>query len=214
MREFSLDAESRPERSKGALRALREQGYLPGVYYDTKGKNEAVKVRYTPFTKVWEKAGSNELVDLKVDGRRRPALIWEVESDPVKPFYIHADFYGVDMDKELTISVPIVISGEPESVSDGAGELEMYRDAIEVSCLPDDIPSEINIDVSHLDLNENINIEDIELPEGVQALYDENFALVGVSYYVEQSIEEEAEEGETEVIGEEGESEEGTGDES
>ncbi|MFO7816320.1 MAG: 50S ribosomal protein L25 [Thermodesulfobacteriota bacterium] len=203
MREYNLEAESRPERAKGALRAIREQGYLPAVFYDTKGKNEAIKVKYTPFTKIWKKAGTTELVDLKVDGKRRPALIWAVDSDPIKPFYIHADFYGVDMEKELTISVPIEVTGEAKGLSDGEGMLQIFRDSIEVSCLPDNIPNEIVIDVSDLDINDNINIEDLKLDKGVTPLFEENFAVVGVTHFVEQSIEPETEEEETEVIGEE-----------
>ncbi|MFP4168533.1 MAG: 50S ribosomal protein L25 [Desulfonatronovibrionaceae bacterium] len=206
MSELNLNAESRPERAKGALRSLRDNGYLPAVFYDTKGNNVAIKVKYVPFTKVWKQAGTTELVELNVDGKKRPALIWAVDSDPVKPFYIHADFYGVDMKKELTISVPVVVTGEPKGVADNDGVLEVYRESIEVSCLPDNIPNEISIDVSELDINDNINIEDLTLPEGVTPIFDENenFAIVGVSHYVEEAIEPEIEEEEAEIIGEEG----------
>jgi large subunit ribosomal protein L25 len=209
MSEIRLDATSRPERAKGDLRSLRENGYLPAVFYDTKGNNEPITVKYVPFTKTWQQAGTTELVELNVDGKKRPALIWAVDSDPVKPFYIHADFYGVDMKKELTISVPVVVTGEPKSVADGDGVLEVFRESIEVSCLPDDIPHEISLDVSDLEIGDNINIDELTLPAGVTPIFDEEekFAIVGVNHYVEQEIEPETEEEETEVIGEEEEGE-------
>jgi large subunit ribosomal protein L25 len=87
----------------------------------------------------------------------------------------------------------------------GDGVLHVYREHIEVTCLPSDIPDSIVLDVSGLGMNESISIEEIQLPAGVRTLYDENFAVVGVSPMVEQSIEsvEEAEgvEGEGEAEG-------------
>jgi large subunit ribosomal protein L25 len=87
--------------------------------------------------------------------------------------------------------------------------LEVFRESIEVSCLPDDIPHEISLDVSDLEIGDNINIDELTLPAGVTPIFDEEekFAIVGVNHYVEQEIEPETEEEETEVIGEEEEGE-------
>jgi large subunit ribosomal protein L25 len=179
-----LEVQTRKGTGKGANRRLRMQGLVPGVFYDGTGRNVPVQISRVPLEKVYSKVKSSMVFELEInDGgtaEKKPVLIRDVHFHPVKSRIDHVDFYGVDLTHELRIQVPLVVVGKPKGLIDG-GVLNVYRDTIEVSCMPSAIPEAINIDVSGLGINQNINIKDVAMPEGVKAIYDESFAIVGVS---------------------------------
>jgi large subunit ribosomal protein L25 len=188
---------------------MRENGYVPGVYYNAKGENVPISAPYVPLRKVYEEASTSNLVDLEIEEggnvSTKPVLIWDIQFHPVKNLIRHVDFFGADLTKEVSVDVPVEVTGTPKGEEEG-GMVDIYRESISVDCLPGNIPDSIVLDVSDLDINENINIEDIKLPEGVKANYDENFAIVGISVPTtyeeeleaaeEEGAEEEMEEGE------------------
>uniref|UniRef100_A0A7C4EJQ7 50S ribosomal protein L25 n=1 Tax=Fundidesulfovibrio putealis TaxID=270496 RepID=A0A7C4EJQ7_9BACT len=118
---------------------------------------------------------------IEKDGKTetRPALIWVVQPHPFKNQYDHVDFYGVDPSKPLHIHVKVEVTGKAKGVVVG-GKLEIYRDTLEVVCLPADIPAKIVIDVTELGLNQHVQVKDVQMPQGVKAVYDSNFAVVAV----------------------------------
>lgn len=200
--EIRLQAHKRDEVGKQGLRSVRQQGYVPGVYYDAKGDNIPVQIRYRSLEAAYAKAHSNHVIRLEItngkSGPVRPVMIWDIQHHPVKDLILHVDFFGVDMSKEIQVEIPVEITGEAPGIQEG-GQLTLYHEALLVSCLPDALPEGIQIDVSALEMNENVNIEDVTFPEGVVPVYDEeeNFAVVGVNPIMEASLEEE-EEAETE----------------
>ena len=128
-----------------------------------------------------KKVGSNQVFQLKVEGHDvYPSLLWKVQRDPVKGFLEHVDFYGVDMSHKMRIVVPIELIGEPAGVKSGDGLLEVFRDSIEIECLPSDIPEKITIDVSKLSVGDNVHVQDLTVPEGVEVIFEEHFSVVGV----------------------------------
>jgi large subunit ribosomal protein L25 len=115
---------------------------------------------------------------------------------------MHVDFLGIDLKKKLQVQVPIEVVGEAPGVEEG-GVLAVYRDFVEVECLPTVIPERITIDVSELGINDTVHVQDVPMPEGVVAVnFDENFAILGVNMPTEEPEEVEPEE---EVEGEEAE---------
>jgi len=198
---FTLQVETRTAKGKGASRKLRKQGFVPAVYYNAKGENIPLQVRSTPFRKTWEQAGSTHVVELEIADadkvEKRPALIWAVDKHPFKSILIHVDFYGVDLEKEVTLQVPVQVVGKAKGVEAG-GIIEIYRDQLEVTCLPTNIPEHIVIDVTDLDINQNLLVSDLTLPDGVQAVFEENFAVVGIVEPTSSDTEEE--EGEEEEV--------------
>jgi large subunit ribosomal protein L25 len=196
---INLQAQRRTTIGKHGVRSTREQGYIPGVYYNAKGDNMPVEVRYRALEAAFKRAGFNHVIQLEIvdnkQGKTRPAMIWDVQHHPVKDFILHVDFFGVDMSKEIQVEVPIKVIGEAQGVEEG-GQLTLFQHSLQISCLPDAIPEGIAIDVSELGMNENVNIEDVSLPEGVNLVYDgeENFAILGVTPIAEVSLEEEEEE--------------------
>ena len=109
----------------------------------------------------------------------KPALVWKVEHHPTKPRITHVDFYGVDLTKEIQVRVPVEVVGKSKGQVKG-GQLEIHRESIEVLCLPLVIPDKIVLDITNVDINESILIADVVLPEGVKAVYDNNYAVIGV----------------------------------
>ncbi|MFP5238994.1 MAG: 50S ribosomal protein L25, partial [Acidobacteriota bacterium] len=120
-----------------------------------------------------------------------PSLIWVVDAHPYKNQIDHVDFYGVDPTKQIHVNVEVELKGKPKGVVVG-GKLELYREDLEVVCLPANIPDKIVIDVAGLEINQAIQIKDVALPEGVKAVFDSNFAVVAV---ISPTAEAEAEGG-------------------
>ncbi|MFO7727122.1 MAG: hypothetical protein R6X11_02230, partial [Desulfonatronovibrio sp.] len=125
-----------------------------------------------------------------------------------KTVYMHVDFYGVDLTKEITVSVPVEVKGTPKGAEEG-GVIEIYRQTLDLTCLPVNIPNHVIIDVSKLEIGDHINIEDVKIPSGARAEFEENFAVVGlIPPYEETEPEETGEEAEGEEKEEGAESEE------
>jgi len=193
---LKLNVQERTELGKGPNRRLRATGMVPGIYYDAKGSNIPVKVAMVPLQKAYAALGNAQVFDLVLekDGKTEtmPALLWRVRNEPVKGFPEHVDFFGVDLTKEIKIAVHFELVGSSKGVKLG-GTLELFRDNIEVICKPMDIPSSIVLDVTELDIMDSIHIEDIQFPEGVTPVFDENYAVVAVHAAREDEGEEETE---------------------
>ncbi len=177
--QITLNVQKREATGKGAMRKLREAGLVPGVYY-AKDQNVMIQVEPLPLNKAYAKAGNSQLVYLQIEGgETHPALIKELIRHPYKTQITHVDFFGVNLKKAVRVRVPVETTGKAKGEVLG-GKLTVYRDGIDVECLPTDIPDKIVLDVSGLALGDNIHIQDIPMPEGVQALFDENFAVLGL----------------------------------
>ncbi len=204
----NLTVTTRTDTGKGACRKLRAKNLVPGVYYDGKGANIPVMAEETPLTKLYLSGASSHVFNLliDVDGKKekKPALIWSLLRHPVKSKIMHVDFYGVDLEKEIKVHIPVEVEGKAKGVVVG-GRLEVFRDTIEVECLPMSIPEKLVLDVTDLDANESIMVSEVEFPEGVKAVFDDNFAVVGV--VTRSETEELEEEGEDEAVEEDAEGE-------
>ncbi|MGE4293522.1 MAG: 50S ribosomal protein L25 [Desulfovibrio sp.] len=196
---LKLTVNERTATGKGPNRRLRMQGIVPGVYYDQHGANIMVQVAETPLRKVYEKVGGSQVFHLNIDrggkAETLPALIWRLKHDPVRPVLTHVDFFGVDLDKDIKVNVNVTTVGTAKGLKLG-GKLEVFRDHIEVVCKPLDIPEHIELNIAELDVNDHIYVQDIQLPEGVTAVFEENFAVLGVVPANEGEEEEEATEAE------------------
>jgi large subunit ribosomal protein L25 len=157
-------------------------------------------------------AGMNTLLDLEVVGGGaldgKTVLVRELQKDPVRGRYLHADLYTVDMERAIEVSVPLHISGKAAGIEQG-GILDQALREIEIECRPDAIPNEILVDVSALDLGQSLHVRDIELPAGVTLRSDPELSVVSVvapqkeeEVAVEEVEGEEAEVVEGEAAGE------------
>ncbi len=178
-----LNVTKRDGLGKGHNRRLRAQKMVPGVFYSTNGDNIAVQIPYLPLEKMYGNVGRTTIFTLEIDDAgtkvSHPVMLWDVQYHPYKNTFSHVDFYGVDLDKAIKVSVAIEFIGTSKGVKLG-GRLETYRDRITLISKPADMPKKITIDVTDMGLNAAIRAEDLVLPEGVRAVYDQNFAIVSV----------------------------------
>jgi large subunit ribosomal protein L25 len=161
----TLQAEKRDGRGKNEARRLRTQGRIPAVVYGTE-KNKATEIAVDPkvlLRILHSESGVNTLIGLEGAGLAAggKVLVKEYQLDPIDHRLLHADFFAVAMDKMLTVTVPVVIKGEPKGVKQQGGIVDFVNRQIEVECLPADIPEHIDIDISELMLHQGIRVRDL-----------------------------------------------------
>jgi large subunit ribosomal protein L25 len=163
--EATLDVLKREGFGKNEARRLRAQGRIPAVLYGGQkaGENaEPIAVDPKVLMRILHsESGLNTLIELSLNGSSTRVLVKEYQVDPVTHKLLHVDFYRIAMDKVLTVTVPVVVKGEPKGVKQQGGVLDFVHREVEVECLPADIPDKIEIDVSELLLNEAIRVRDV-----------------------------------------------------
>lgn len=193
----ALNVEKRDESGKGPARRARAGGRFPAVFYGPKtGGAQLLSVEEKEFAR---KLGSLEGAHLiRLDSaspelREKMVLLREVQSHPVTGRVLHADFYEVDLHEKIEVMASVHFVGKAAGVERG-GILQPIVREIEVRCLPTSIPDYLEVDVTHLDIHDSVHVEDVKLPEGVEAVYETNYTLVTVvpPTVEEVPVEEEA----------------------
>jgi len=151
---------------------IRFEGVLPGVVYGAGGENISLSMVPSEFAKLYKEAGESSLVDLMVDGKESgKVLIQEVQYEPIKGRVSHVDFRRVDMNKSITAKVELRLVGEAPAVKGLGGTLVRSLSEIVIECLPKDLVSHFDIDISVLNtFDDVIKVKDLVLPAGVQIL--------------------------------------------
>ncbi len=177
----------------GQIRVKQEKltdDFIGAIVYGSGLENVLLKLKTVDFAKAFKQAGESNLIDLEIEGQGSfKVLIKEVQRDPVKDFFVHVDFYKVDMDKEITTEIPLEFIGESKAVKELGAMLIKSIDQVEVECLPKDLVDHIDIDISVLaEIGDNLQIKDIKWPKGLKILNNEEDALASI---VEPRVEEE-----------------------
>jgi len=178
-----LSAEIREEVGKGRAKRLRTKGLIPAVFYGPKSQSIALVVDSKEFVNTLQtEAGENVLIDLNIrkgdQSDRKVVMVKEIQIDPLQGTTLHTDFYEVAMDEMVTVEVPIHLVGKPEGIKMG-GILELIRRAIQIQCLPGDIPKGIDVDVSSLKIGDSIHVQGLQV-EKAKILFDTNFTIATV----------------------------------
>jgi large subunit ribosomal protein L25 len=192
-----LAAYLRKKTGKGAARKLRKSNQVPAVFYGPGTEPVMLALDYPELERLLRQAsGENIILDLQVksDGgtESKKAMLKDLQVDPVKDTYIHADFYEISMDKEITVEVAIQLLNTPIGVANG-GVLQHIRRELTVTCLPDKLIDSFDVDISGLDIGDSIHIRDIDLPEGI-TLEEEGHLTVAIVAAPSVEMEKEEEE--------------------
>jgi len=191
---LSLNATIRAQFGK-RNKKLREEGFLPGILYGRKITSTPITLGYKDFDKIYKEVGESALVSLMVKDKENVILIRDAVVHPLTRKFIHADFYQVSMDEEITITVPIIFENESPAVKDEGAVLVRNVYELEVSALPKDLPREIAVDLSRLKhTDDSIVVKDLVISRGVSIGTEDDLVIASVSAPVEEIIEEEAEE--------------------
>lgn len=177
---ISLETEIRNGSEKNT--ELRENGFIPAIFYGPKEKATAVKVNEKVFLKVYAEAGESTILTLKEGANEHESLIHDVQFDPLSGKIIHVDFYVIEKGKKVEISVPLNFIGISEAEKTLGGNLLKVVHELPIKALPKDLPHEIEVSIEPLiDFESQIKVSDIVLPEGVElddVELDEVVALV------------------------------------
>ncbi len=174
MEKLTLAVTTRTERGKKNAQ-LRAEGKIPATAYGHDHVAQSLVVDSRVIERIYDQAGGNKIIELKVDGTKAEnVLIQDVQRNPLNDAIIHADFYVVNMNEVLTAEVPLHFVGESTAVYQDEGVLLKNLEAIEVECLPGDLPESIEVDISVLDdFEKTITVADLKIPAGVKLLVEE-----------------------------------------
>ena len=179
----SLQLTPREERGKGPCSRMRSNGLVPGVFYNSKGENISFTVDNLALGKAFEKVRYSKMIELQieVDGQvqKRNALFKKLVTHPVKRRYDHVDFIGIELDKEVQVTIPVETVGRAKGVVLG-GKLEILQERVMVRCLPTMIPDSVVVDVTELEINGKVLVDQLVLPEGVKAVFDRNYVVLAI----------------------------------
>jgi large subunit ribosomal protein L25 len=209
LEQIDLKAQVRKTTGKGPARALRREGRIPAVLYGQKADSILLSIDFKEFEQIVKKANiGSVLLNLQIQNGKtlnKSAMIKELQTNPVSGAFLHVDFYEIDMQRKITVSVPVVTTGKSAGVEEG-GLLQIVRRELELFCLPTAIPEAIEVDISDLTIGDSIHVLEIPLPGDVELPDETDFTVITVlAPKVEEEVveEEELEEGE-EVAEEEG----------
>lgn len=193
-----LNVEPRVRIGKGGSRKVRADGLVPAVVYG-KGIDESLTLRVEPkalHKAIATAAGWNTLITLKGDGPfdGKVVILKDMQVDAIRREVMHVDFLAIDLKKKIAVMVPVHPKGKSLGEKEG-GTLQLVRHELEVLCLPSDIPTAIEINVEALNVGDVVHVDDIELPEGVEAPHDVNFTILTVVGRKAEEVDE-LEEGE------------------
>ena len=178
-----LNAEVREKTGKEVGKKLRTQGMIPAIFYGPRSETLPLVVDPKELSKALHtEAGENALIDLNIrkggESLQKVVMLKELQMHPLQRRALHADFYEVSMDVMVNVEVPVRLLGKPEGVKMG-GILEQVQRAIQIQCLPGDIPKGIDVDVSNLMIGDSIHVKDLTV-ERFRVLSDANLTLATV----------------------------------
>lgn len=177
---ISLNAKNRDERGKNASRRLRAAGLVPVTVYGGGKDSTSATVAKREFAALIRHHGRNIIFTLDVEGATTPVKIADVQIDPIKGFLVHADLMRISMTEKSKFEVAIKILGEAEGVRLNGGIMDIPTHSLEVRCLPGDLPSSVEVDVTGLGLGDHLSVKDLNLGDKVEILTDPDTVIVNI----------------------------------
>ena len=182
-----LEGQPRTPGTKNDARRVRREGKIPAVVYGAGKESLSISVDPRVVTRILNsETGHNTIFDLNLDGEKTKAMIVDWQYEPIKGRILHIDLKRIALDKVLTVSVPIELTGEAEGVKTQGGILEQMLREVEIECLPADIPSHIDVDVSHLTFGKVLRVSDLPHSDKIKFLTDENQPVAHVTAVKEE----------------------------
>lgn len=191
MENLSLSVDKRALTGKSGARTVRRAGSIPGVVYGIKDSTPLTIPPKELEALLSTRAGANVVFQLNVEGEaasERPVIVKELQRDPMKGTIVHADFLEIRMDEKIEIAVPLSLSGESPGEKMGGTLSQLLRE-LEVSCLPNAIPEQIEVDISEVEIGDVLHVRDLQIPEGVELVADPDDPVLTVIVPVEEEEE-------------------------
>ena len=195
MAQMELSAQVRTVTGK-QVRRLRREGWVPAVLYGSDAQSRPLQVPAAEAEEVIDQAGTSHLITLSISGESSPlqVLVRGLQRDPIRRNLLHVDFYRVEMDKPITMEIPIVLVGSSPVVDRREGILLQGKQTLEIECLPRDLIEAVEVDLSILtEVDQQITVGDLVLPPSIRVLDDPDEMIVRVTpLEVTEELEEAA----------------------
>ena len=183
--EHKIDINKRDNTRKKAVKQLRKNNNIPGVYYSPSSKESAPF--YISQGEYYEAVKSGaRIFNINVDGKKQTVLLKSIQYHPVTEKVLHIDLYGIKMDKPVNIKIPVQLTGSPIGVIEEGGVLNQASNEIEIQCLPANIPEFVETDISELNLGDSINVGSIDLDENITLVTSEDTVLASVTHAMKE----------------------------
>ena len=190
-----LDLTERTEKAGRSARILRKNGIIPANYYYKGEENISLSIVKIELLKSLR--SGHRIFKVNLRGATQYVMLKEIQYHPVTDDIIHIDLMRIRRDEKMTISVPLVLEGTATGVKEG-GVMMQNLTSIEINCLPADVPEQIVVDISDLEMHASLNVEDLEVSEELEILTSGNLTVVSCQPPKEE-VEEEPEEEEVEL---------------
>ncbi|RED51692.1 50S ribosomal protein L25 [Cohnella lupini] len=176
----TLQVQAREATSKGDLRKIRSSGFVPGVVYG-KGLDSPTRISVDgKDLSAMLRSHPHAVIEIDIPGAgKHPVMMAELQRDSLSRQVTHIDFRRINMNEKITTSARLDVTGTSPGEKEG-GMLQMILHEIEIECYPKDIPDSITVDVSGLEMGENLSISDLTLPSGVEAKQDPETVIIAV----------------------------------
>jgi large subunit ribosomal protein L25 len=184
-----LEANSREAGTKNQARRVRQGGKIPAVVYGAGKDSLPITVDPRHVLRILHSdTGHNTIFDLALGGERTKAMIVDWQYEPIKGTLMHIDVKRIAMDKALKVSVPVLLKGEAAGVKQEGGILEHILREVEIECLPGDIPSHIDADVSELVFGKVLRVSDLPKSDKLKFITDANQPVAHVTSVKEEVV--------------------------
>src|SRR5271166_3882434 len=184
-----LEAQPREAGSKNDAKRVRRDGKIPAVVYGAGKDSRPITVDPRVVTRILNsETGHNTIFDLTMDGEKTKAMIVDWQYEPIKGNLLHIDLKRIALDKVLRVSVPIELVGDAAGVKQEGGILEQMLREVEIECLPADIPSHIEANVSELTFGKVLRVSDLPHSEKLKFLTDANQPVAHVTSVKEEVV--------------------------
>lgn len=174
-----LQAKERKVFNRSSIKSLRKEGNIPAVMYGSDTENKSIYLSEADLLRTIKDVGKNGVISLDIDGNKQNVILTQYQTDPLKNIVVHADFLAVDMRKELTTDVRIVLTGEAMGVKDG-GVLQQSIHEVSVTATPTNIPQVIEVDVTNLQVAENTTIGDIKGYTNIKINHEDSEVIASI----------------------------------
>ena len=211
--EITLEATNRDKTGSAESRRLRSTGFIPAVMYGLGSEPESLLINAREFNNALKtEAGSNVILNVNVGKDSIPALAREIQRHAFKDEIVHVDLIRIDLSQTVEADVQVNFLGTPLGVKEEGGVVQTVNNTISINALPTSIPSSIDIDISELNVGDNVTATDIDLPDGVELTSEDDESIL-VTITIPRAVVEEEEVLDEGLEGEEGDEEAGEGDE-
>ena len=200
--EFTLEVTKRDSVSKNAIKQMRKDGKVPGIYYSHDSKNSIPFYIERQVLRQAYKSGAR-IFNINVGSKKRTVIFKSVDYHPVTDQVLHVDLYGVKMDQAVTISVELKLTGSAQGVVEG-GILVQGLSELEIDCLPMDIPEFLEVDISNLNLGDSLRVTDLQLDEKFAIKSSEDQIIASVTHPMKEVETTDTSEEEGEFLDESG----------